>query len=190
MLIHDEEQAMATVGLACRAMGAGDGKAGPAVTTAPDAPDPAAESGAAGAGQRAQPTELLSPELLAERIQRLFDEVRKPMTGGERRRYTLEEVAAGTGLSTGFLSQLRNGTRQDTTVRRIQALADFFDVDVEYFFASRRGDHIADELALIGALRELGATDLLFRMANLPPQQRAVIREVIAALEHDSSKRD
>jgi transcriptional regulator with XRE-family HTH domain len=156
------------------------------VITPPDAPDPGAPRG------RLQPRspELLPPELLAERITRLFDEVRKPMSSGERRRYTLEEVAAGTGLSTGFLSQLRNGTRQDTTVRRIQALADFFDVDVEYFFASKRGDQIAEELALIGALRGLGATDLLLRMANLPPEQHAIIREVIAALERHSAKRD
>lgn len=156
------------------------------MTTTPDMSSSAAESSV----EEGQPLRPLSPELLAERIHRLFDEVRKPMSGGERRRYTLEDVAAGTGLSTGFLSQLRNGTRQDTTVRRIQALADFFDVDVEYFFASRRGDQIAEELTQIAALRELGTTDLLFRMANLSPGQRAAVREVIATLERASSRRD
>jgi ESX-1-secreted protein regulator len=68
---------------------------------------------------------------LAEKLQKLFEEVRKP----DGKRYTQAEVVAGTQgvLTRVYLWKLRTGRATHPGFHVIQALADFFGVEVDYF---------------------------------------------------------
>ncbi|EWM12544.1 helix-turn-helix domain-containing protein [Kutzneria sp. 744] len=73
---------------------------------------------------------------LSDRLNRLFD-VRRPVAAPERA-YTNREVvtaakAAGFELSESHLSELRRGIKQNPTLRTLQAVASFFQVQVGYF---------------------------------------------------------
>ena len=73
---------------------------------------------------------------LSDRLNRLFD-VRRPAEAPERA-YTNREVvtackAAGFELSESHLSELRRGVKQNPTLRTLQAIASFFQVQVGYF---------------------------------------------------------
>jgi transcriptional regulator with XRE-family HTH domain len=68
---------------------------------------------------------------LAVKLQRLFEEVRKP----DGKKYTQAEVVAGTHgvLTRVYLWKLRTGRAANPGFHVIQALADFFGVEVDYF---------------------------------------------------------
>lgn len=73
---------------------------------------------------------------LAERLRRLFDEVRRP-TG---KPYSLREVAAGVNAMAGrdlmtfeYLSLIRAGKRKNPSFMVVSALARWFGVDTDYF---------------------------------------------------------
>jgi len=77
--------------------------------------------------------------VLAERLDLLFETVHPAGRGP----YTLREAAdainaeAGeTIISAAYLSQLRNGKREEPSHSRLAAIARFFGVDVEYFSGS------------------------------------------------------
>ncbi|GAA3438548.1 helix-turn-helix domain-containing protein [Kutzneria kofuensis] len=74
--------------------------------------------------------------VLSDRLNRLFD-VRRPADSPEHA-YTNREVvtgckAAGFELSESHLSELRRGVKQNPTLRTLQAIASFFQVQVGYF---------------------------------------------------------
>jgi transcriptional regulator with XRE-family HTH domain len=71
---------------------------------------------------------------LAERLEKLFDEVRKP----DGKKYTQAEVVAGTQgvLTRVYLWKLRTGRAANPSFHVVQALAGFFGVDVDYFARS------------------------------------------------------
>ena len=68
---------------------------------------------------------------LAERLERLFEEVRKP----DGSKYTQTEVIEGTHgvLTRVYLWKLRTGRATNPGFQIIQAIADFFGVDTNYF---------------------------------------------------------
>ena len=93
--------------------------------------------------------------MLAEKLERLFEEVRKP----DGSKYTQTEVVEGTNgvLTRVYLWKLRTGRATNPSVQVVQALADFFGVDSNYFseneaaadseisrFAGRYVDEIRD----------------------------------------------
>jgi transcriptional regulator with XRE-family HTH domain len=69
--------------------------------------------------------------ILAEKLERLFDEVRKP----DGSKYTQAEVVKGTSgiLTRVYLWKLRTGRATNPGYQIIKALADFFGVDTNYF---------------------------------------------------------
>jgi transcriptional regulator with XRE-family HTH domain len=69
--------------------------------------------------------------ILAEKLERLFDEVRKP----DGSKYTQAEVVEGTSgiLTRVYLWKLRTGRATNPGYQIIKALADFFGVDTNYF---------------------------------------------------------
>lgn len=76
------------------------------------------------------------PRTLGDRLNRLFEVQRPPATPD--RTYTNREVvtackAAGWELSESHLSELRRGIKQNPTLRTLQAVAWFFEVQVGYF---------------------------------------------------------
>jgi transcriptional regulator with XRE-family HTH domain len=69
--------------------------------------------------------------VLAEKLERLFEEVRKP----NGKKYSQAEVVAGTlgVLTRVYLWKLRTGRATNPGFHVVQALADFFGVEVDYF---------------------------------------------------------
>ncbi|WP_228718500.1 XRE family transcriptional regulator [Kitasatospora acidiphila] len=121
---------------------------------------------------------------MAERIERLFQTIRRP----NREAYSNEEVAracreaTGESFSAVYLWQLRTGRRDNPTKRHLEALAQFFQVPATYFFEVESGDRIADELLLLGALRDAGVRDVALRAATLSPQGLTTISDLIEAI--------
>lgn len=76
--------------------------------------------------------------ILAEKLGRLFDEVRKP----DGSKYTQAEVVEGTKgiLTRVYLWKLRTGRATNPGYQIIKALADFFGVDIDYF--SERDENV------------------------------------------------
>ncbi|MFE0458515.1 XRE family transcriptional regulator [Kitasatospora sp. NPDC058965] len=118
---------------------------------------------------------------LAEKIDGLFQVVRRP----NREQYSHEEVAKACREATGetfsatYLWQLRTGRRDNPTKRHLEALAQFFQVPVAYFFDDEQGAAIAQELELLGALRDAGVRSVALRAVNLSPEGVGTISDLI-----------
>ncbi|MGW1767903.1 helix-turn-helix domain-containing protein [Streptomyces sp. NPDC002073] len=126
---------------------------------------------------------------LADRIDRLFDVVRRP----SREPYSNEEVAracreaTGESFSATYLWQLRTGRRDNPTKRHLEALARFFEVPPAYFFDDELGGRISEELALLGALRDAGVREVALRAVALSPQGLGTISDMIDAIARRES---
>ncbi|MFI5609384.1 XRE family transcriptional regulator [Amycolatopsis sp. NPDC051903] len=121
---------------------------------------------------------------LADKIDQLFHVVRRP----DREQYSHEEVAracreaTGESFSTTYLWQLRTGRRDNPTKRHLEALAQFFGVPPAYFFDDGQSAKIAEELALLGALRDAGVRDVALRAVTLSPDGLDTISDMIDAI--------
>ncbi|NEA97628.1 helix-turn-helix domain-containing protein [Streptomyces sp. SID13726] len=128
--------------------------------------------------------EASSPTTLAEKIDALFRIVRRP----NREQFSHEEVAracreaTGESFSATYMWQLRTGRRDNPTKRHLEALAQFFDVPVAYFFDDAEGAAIAKELELLGALRDAGVRSVALRAVNLSPEGVSTISDMIDVL--------
>ncbi|WP_329371903.1 helix-turn-helix domain-containing protein [Streptomyces sp. NBC_00669] len=125
-----------------------------------------------------------SGSTLAGKIDALFQVIRRPT----REPYSHEEVAracreaTGESFSATYLWQLRTGRRDNPTKRHLEALAQFFDVPVGYFFDDEQGAAITKELELLGALRDAGVRSMALRAVNLSPEDAATISDMIDVL--------
>jgi transcriptional regulator with XRE-family HTH domain len=125
-----------------------------------------------------------SPTTLADKIDALFRIVRRP----NREQFSHEEVAracreaTGESFSATYMWQLRTGRRDNPTKRHLEALAQFFDVPVAYFFDDDKGAAIARELELLGALRDAGVRSVALRAVNLSPEGVSTISDMIDVL--------
>ncbi|HEY8425661.1 MAG TPA: tetratricopeptide repeat protein [Limnochordales bacterium] len=71
-------------------------------------------------------------DVVMERLRHLFETVKRP----DGRRWTLREVAEGTGLSLSYLWKLRSGRAVNPTRQVLEKLASFFGVPVTYLMGS------------------------------------------------------
>lgn len=132
-----------------------------------------------------------SKTTLAEKIDKLFQVVRRP----DREPYSHEEVATacreatGESFSTTYLWQLRTGRRDNPTKRHLEALAQFFQVPPAYFFDDEQSLKIAEELALLGALRDAGVRDVALRAVTLSADGLDTISEMIDAIARREAAR-
>jgi transcriptional regulator with XRE-family HTH domain len=121
---------------------------------------------------------------LASKINKLFQLVRKP--DGEQ--LTNEEVATacreatGESFSATYLWQMRTGRRDNPTKRHLEALANFFDVPVAYFFDDEHGKQIRAEIELLGALRNTDIRNVALRAVNLSTDGLGTITDIIDAM--------
>ena len=128
---------------------------------------------------------------LADRIDRLFQVVRRP--NGEQHRH--EEVARACRESTGetfsaaYLWQLRTGRRDNPTKRHLEALAGFFQVPAAYFFDDEQGRIIAEELELLGALRNSAVRDLALRAVTLSEEGLGTVADIVEAIGRREAQR-
>ncbi|MBC2878388.1 MULTISPECIES: helix-turn-helix domain-containing protein [Streptomyces] len=116
---------------------------------------------------------------LSERIELLFTTVRRP----DRTPYSNEEVARACRESTGesfsatYLWQLRTGRRDNPAKRHLEALAAFFRVPV------------AEEVALLSAMRDAGVRDVALRAVNLSPDGLGTVKDLIEAIARREAER-
>jgi transcriptional regulator with XRE-family HTH domain len=128
---------------------------------------------------------------LAAKIDQLFHVVRRP----DREQYSNEEVAkacreaTGESFSTTYLWQLRTGRRDNPTKRHLEALAQFFGVPPAYFFDDEQSTKIAEELALLGALRDAGVRDVALRAVSLSSDGLDTISDMIDAIARREASR-
>ncbi|GAA1604459.1 helix-turn-helix domain-containing protein [Kribbella hippodromi] len=128
---------------------------------------------------------------LAGKIDKLFEVVRRP----DGASYSNEEVAqacreaTGETFSTTYLWQLRTGKRDNPTKRHLEALAQFFQVPPSYFFDDEQSEKLAEELTLLGALRDAGVRAIALRAVTLSPDGQAVIRDMVDAIARRENDR-
>ncbi|ANN18181.1 XRE family transcriptional regulator [Amycolatopsis orientalis] len=129
---------------------------------------------------------------LTERIDRLFQVVRRP--DGEQ--YSHEEVARACRESTGesfsatYLWQLRTGRRDNPTKRHLEALAGFFQVPPAYFFDDEQGRALAEEVELLGALRNVAVRNLALRAVTLSEEGLGTVSDIVEAIKRREAMRD
>lgn len=123
------------------------------------------------------------PPTLAEKLDRLFKAVRPP---GEDREYTYKEVASaitergGPSTTANYLYLLRSGRRDNPTKRLLEALADFFRVNVGYFYdTSPKSADLDEDLRLIAALRDSPVRQLALRSLDLSPGHLSAIMGIV-----------
>lgn len=96
------------------------------------------------------------------------------------RPYTLTEVAKATGMSLPYLSILRKGTICAVSFQRVEALARFFHVPLDYF--SQEGPPIDTMDALVrDALAQPLVREVALRAGKVGTAQRALVLQM---LEH------
>ena len=129
---------------------------------------------------------------LAAKIDALFRVVRRE----DREAYTHEEVAracreaTGESFSATYLWQLRTGRRDNPTKRHLEALAQFFQIPVAYFFDDEQGARISAELELLGALRDAGVRSVALRAVNLSPEGMGTISDMIDLIARREADRN
>ena len=116
------------------------------------------------------------PRQVADVLNHLFETRLSP----EGRPYTLTEVAKGTGLSVPYLSILRKGTIGSVQFERIEVLARFFHVSLDYFSQGAPPVDSMDDL-IRDALAKPLVREVALRAGKIGTAQRALILQM---LEH------
>ena len=91
-------------------------------------------------------------QTLAQRLDHLFDAVRRP----DGQEYTNEQVAnavtaKGVAISQSYIWQLRKQKKDNPTLKHLQALADFFGVPPAYFFDDAVAGQINEQIEALRA---------------------------------------
>lgn len=102
----------------------------------------------------------LMPSTVTTRLQQLFESAKRPDGG----KWTLQQVAEGTGLSVSYIWRLRSGKAGNPTQAVLEKLAAFFGVPVGYFVGTE-ADSASKGHTL--SLEEQGVDELLREVAHL-----------------------
>ncbi|MEH1015056.1 helix-turn-helix domain-containing protein [Micromonospora sp. CPCC 206060] len=126
-----------------------------------------------------------SGSTLSERLNRVFDRIRK----ADGSRFSLREVAdavtaAGEPISFAYIGQLRNGEKDNPSLKHLRGLARFFGVPVEYFTSDTLADEVDRELDLAAALRQVRARTIALRQSVVPEAEQAIdaLTELLATI--------
>lgn len=117
---------------------------------------------------------------LAQKLDHLFATVH-PVRG----EYTHQQVAdaileaGGPTISATYLWQLRNGKRDNPTMRHLEALSGFFGVPPMYFFDDQATSRIDVELELLASLRDPSVRQLALRASGLSKDSLGTIAEMV-----------
>jgi len=135
---------------------------------------------------------------LAEKINRLFETIhppdRGPWSNQEVERGLAARAAAdgdGLTISANYLLLLRNGHRDNPTMRNVQAMAKFFQVDPGYFLRDDdESERIYADLQLLGAIRDNEQVrSIALRAFDLDPEMREWLARTIDDLPQGRSRR-
>lgn len=117
---------------------------------------------------------------LAEKVDHLFTTVRSA-----RGEYTYEQVATqirdagGPTISAAYVWMLRNGKRDNPTMKHLEALAAFFGVPAAYFFDDDVSAAVNEQLSLVAAMRDAGVRKVALRASGLSPESLGTIADMI-----------
>jgi transcriptional regulator with XRE-family HTH domain len=117
---------------------------------------------------------------LAEKLDHLFETVH-PARG----EYTHQQVAdaiedaGGPTISATYLWQLRNGKRDNPTMRHLEALSGFFGVPPTYFFDDDTAERIDAELELLVSLRDASVRQLALRASGLSEDSLGALVDMV-----------
>ncbi|MFF5982714.1 XRE family transcriptional regulator [Streptomyces olindensis] len=116
----------------------------------------------------------------ADRLNHLF----RTVAPAGRGPYSTDEVArvisaSGVSISSSYIWLLRNGQRNNPTLRHIGALAKFFGVPPAYFFDDQVAEEVDAELEYLVSLRDAGVQRIALRAAGLSPESLQSISDII-----------
>jgi transcriptional regulator with XRE-family HTH domain len=138
------------------------------------------------------------PRTLAEKINRLFETIhppdRGPWSNQEVERWLADRAVVdgdGMTISANYLLLLRNGRRDNPTMRNVQAMAKFFRVDPGYFLRDDdESEQIYADLQLLGAIRDNELVkSIALRAFDLDLEMREWLSHTINGLPRDRSRR-
>lgn len=118
---------------------------------------------------------------LAERLDHLFRTVPRPGGRGlwSNEQASVELARQGTAMSAAYLSQLRNGKRDNPSARHLNALASLFAVPISYFFDRDTADKINNDLRLLSAIRDSDVQAIALRAHGISPEGLASVKGII-----------
>lgn len=133
---------------------------------------------------------------LADKINRLFATIhppdRGPWSNQDVERWLSEHAAEdGLTISANYLALLRNGQRDNPTMRNVQAMAKFFQVDPGYFLRDDADtEQTYADLELLGAIRDNEQVKTIaLRAFDLDPEMRAWLAQTISELPSSRTRR-
>jgi transcriptional regulator with XRE-family HTH domain len=135
---------------------------------------------------------------LAEKINRLFETLhppdRGPWSNQEVERWLADRAAVdgdSLTISANYLLLLRNGQRDNPTMRNIQAMAKFFQIDPGYFLRDDIDtEQTYTDLQLLGAIRDNEQVkSIALRVFDLDPEMREWLAHTINDLPRGRSRR-
>lgn len=120
---------------------------------------------------------------LSEKLNKLFEIMRKPNAPALSNAAAAEAITRKTGvsISPAYLWQLRSGIKTNPTVQHLRAIATFFGVPASYLIDSGMDPEIDAQLNLLQALRDSGVRDLAMRASGLTPQ---ALTSLAAMVDH------
>lgn len=127
---------------------------------------------------------------LADRLNHLFAVVRP---AGRARGYSNPEVAREVSargdvqISPQYLWALRNGSRDNPTLKQLEALAEFFGVPAAYFLSDERAADIDEQLSVLAAARDADVREIMQRSSTLSGPDRLAVLRIIQRLSGEKS---
>lgn len=118
---------------------------------------------------------------LAGRLNHLFG----VDVGRKGREPTYREVATaiadrgGPTVSPSYIWQLRTGLKDNPTLKHLEALAGYFEVEPAYFFDSATAERVEADRALSIAMADPTVRELTLAAAELSPESLRMVRSVI-----------
>ncbi len=121
------------------------------------------------------------PTELANKINRLFDVMRKPSAPPLSNAAAAEAItqATGTSISSAYLWQLRSGMKSNPTVAHLRAIAQFFGVPASYLVDEGPDEAIESQLSMLQAMKDSGIRNLALRASGLAPRTLAGIAAIV-----------
>ena len=117
---------------------------------------------------------------LAQKLDHLFATVH-PAKGEYTHQQVAEaiEAAGGPTISATYLWQLRNGKRDNPTMRHLEALSTFFGVPPTYFFDDDSAARIDSQLELLASLRDASVRQLALRASGLSEDSLGALADMV-----------
>lgn len=136
----------------------------------------------------AEPTTVSGGEHFAAVLNWLFRTHLKTTDEGREKPYTLREVAQGTGISIGYLSEARRGNIENPSLDKLLLLAKFFGVGAAVFlepapFQDTSYNRAQEAAAPSLTEKERAVRQIAFRAESFSEVELSMVREMMDMIE-------